>query len=504
MRSALAGRIIQRINSLRNFFTVLLLIACCFATYFLFTEFCNFVIPFFILGVQKKIDDFISNVNGDGNHTKENYVSDGALGCGGNHTLKGDSTFNGNRPQSKIDNEYLKDFALKSLIPELDNVEHLNKDGGLRVAAYVRVSTKRQAREGASLEAQQEELRKLAKSMGASVIYWFIDAKSGTTFSGRKLSSILNLAENGMIDKLLVCDVDRIGRETCTLLGFILALRGLGVTTVTHSQEIDVKKFEGMMLASLKAWKAEYDNEKRTHDSLRSRVHNFKNGKWNLPVPVGYRKKNDWIEKIAEYDPVIKETFNYFMIVKNYGKVERYINKKYERILSRPLSRRTIARMLQNPVYIGKPICGGIKTRKFIQDVQVEDKNLAFIDEGTFAEVQKIIRNKKEAYERKENAAELFIKNLGDEVLSIFEERIAFLCPRCEQLMTENGATYRCPKCGYQRKKIKKSEVIKIAEWIIKREKILEAFRKMLEKVQNPENIIDMFKKNGLSLDWFN
>jgi len=80
----------------------------------------------------------------------------------------------------------------------------------------------------------------------------------------RKLSGIVSLVEHEMVDRLLVCGIDRIG---------------LGVVTVTPHEEIDVKSYEGILMASIKAIRAEEGNEKRIYASLRSRIFNFKNRK---------------------------------------------------------------------------------------------------------------------------------------------------------------------------------------------------------------------------------
>jgi hypothetical protein len=50
---------------------------------------------------------------------------------------------------------------------------------------------------------------------------------------------------------------------------------------------------------------------------------------------------------------------------------------------------------------------------------------------------------------------------------------------------------------------IKMSELMKIAEWIIKREKCLKLFRKVLKSVKNPNEILMKFKITGVQLDEF-
>ena len=106
-----------------------------------------------------------------------------------------------------------KDIILELLYPAIDWIEVLAKTG-ITVVAYVRVSTLKQAVEGESLKAQENELRAMAKRMGAARIIWLIDAgKSGRDFSGRKLSTILALAAAGKVDKLIVSEIDRVGRK---------------------------------------------------------------------------------------------------------------------------------------------------------------------------------------------------------------------------------------------------------------------------------------------------
>ena len=72
-----------------------------------------------------------------------------------------------------------------------DWVEDLGGNGP-RVVAYLRVSTGRQAKEGFSLEAQQEQLDKLKSERKPSKIYWFTEAgKAGVDFDKRKINKII-------------------------------------------------------------------------------------------------------------------------------------------------------------------------------------------------------------------------------------------------------------------------------------------------------------------------
>ncbi|MEM0217092.1 MAG: hypothetical protein QW612_06095 [Candidatus Bathyarchaeia archaeon] len=66
--------------------------------------------------------------------------------------------------------------------------------------------------------------------------------------------------------------------------------------------------------------------------------------------------------------------------------------------------------------------------------------------------------------------------------------------------MIRNGQSYKCPKCPKRRRLIKKSEVEKLAEWILKREKALKAFQKILEKVDNVDDIVENLREHGINI----
>ncbi|MGB9959690.1 MAG: recombinase family protein [Candidatus Bathyarchaeales archaeon] len=399
----------------------------------------------------------------------------------------------------------LRDVALRILLPELDEIEYLNGGNGLRVAAYLRVSTQRQAKKGVSLMAQKDEIRDLARKIGAGVIYWFIDAKSGVSFVERKLNAIYRLAEMRLIEKVVTREIDRMGRDSYLLLAFIITIRTLGVTTVVPSGELDVKRWQDMIVATIKSVMAEEENIKRTKSALSSKIYNFKHEKWNMPVPLGYRKDaKGWIEKIPEYESVIKDMFDSFLIFRSYGKVAAHINAKYGKLIGRSLSPEAVKRLLTNPVYIGRPSCGKEKTKAILNNMEmaVEDRGLAFIDTITFEKVQETIKKKELEYEREKKPVEELYEIFEDETLEIFDN-LAFICPICQTPMKRNGQSYICPnpKCRKRRRLIKKSELEKVAEWVIKREKAMNFLQKIFKKVDNKvDDIIEKLRKHGVYL----
>ena len=87
---------------------------------------------------------------------------------------------------------------------------------------YVRVSTKRQATDGNSLEAQEQVLR----DNGATII--FKDVFTGTKAHRPELDNLLDKIKSG--DKLVVTKLDRIARSAADGMELIEGLLNKGVT----------------------------------------------------------------------------------------------------------------------------------------------------------------------------------------------------------------------------------------------------------------------------------
>ncbi|MEM3697091.1 MAG: recombinase family protein [Candidatus Bathyarchaeia archaeon] len=373
------------------------------------------------------------------------------------------------------------DSLLQAVFPSIDKIERYGKEG-VTVAVYIRVSTPKQAKEGKSLKAQEMELRTVAKKIGASRAIFLIDAgKSGRDFSSRKLGVILALAAAGKIDKLVVSEIDRVGRRSLKLLGFLLQLRSYGVLIVTPTGELDLEKLADLVATTVKAFGAEEQNELRGYYALRSKVQSFLNRIWNLPVPLGYKKKKQWIEKNFGWDCVIKDVFTLFLRYKNYGVVADIVNRLHSSVLKKPLTRQQIRQILGNPVYIGKPrYFGEVVNRKF-GEVAVNDPNLAYIDEESFQKAAKIISILSKRYKRREDELEELLANCGLDILD-YLPNVALLCPDCQNKMVRNGQVYICKNCGRQLRAIKKKAIERIREWVLKRDKAIETIMRIYKR----------------------
>jgi DNA invertase Pin-like site-specific DNA recombinase/RNase P subunit RPR2 len=330
-----------------------------------------------------------------------------------------------------------------------DRVEDLGGDGP-KVAIYLRVSTGRQAKKGYSLDSQYEQLVKLRDELKPSVIYWFVDAgKSGIDFDKRKINQILKLREKNKIRELWVTYIDRIGRECRKLIYFFLQFCDDGGVIRTPEKEYNLKDLSSLLVLVIEAYESEQTNRSRAKRAVDGKRQAFMQRRWNKPIPLGYRKALAWLQKIPEWEQLIKEVFYAFLIKRNLESVATQINGKYKQFLSKPLTRNQIRRVLSDPVYIGKPQnLGGV----------VVDHSLASVDEETYQKSLTSLEIIRQRY--RPNRISPIDKLATSDPISVLEFLNQFdhlHCQGCEGKVVKNGTItdegvqqqiLLCRKCG--------------------------------------------------------
>ncbi len=378
---------------------------------------------------------------------------------------------------------------MKILFPEIEDIIETGLDGP-PVAIYIRVSTWLQVLEGQSMEYQKKELLNLAKqTIKASIIYIISDAgKSGRNFSNRNLGIILQLAAAQKIQRLLVSEVDRAGRDAFELLYYLFQLRSYNVLLQTPQELLDLKRLVDLINLAFKSAAAEDQVLARGAGSKRTKVGNFLKGQWNIPVPLGYKKsaKKSWIKKVPAWEPVkiFNDIFLFYREMKNYKAVCRTVNCQYDSFLmstiKRHLTPAEITRILRNSVYVGKPRSG---------EAVRDDPTLAYIDDmKIFEKAQEIMRDKSEEYERHDKRIQEVAKYFDPDAIKCIEN-IIVPCPRCGKPMDGNGHPgYVCLTCNKNRCDLKKTEIANLRHHVLYREQILKLTIKFSNEDQlNPK-----------------
>lgn len=310
-------------------------------------------------------------------------------------------------------------------------VEELGGDGSV-VAAYLRVSTEKQVR-GMSLEVQKDKIDKMKMELNPSRIYWFVDAGiSGEDFDRRKLKKILEFREKGKVDELWVTHIDRIGRECRKSLLFFLQFTEANGIIRTPDRIFTTRDLADILIYAIESFGAEAENKRRAQRANDSKLKNFKSKKWNKPLPLGYVASGNWIEKITEYDQIIRDIFNTFISCNgNVAATARIINEKYEKIFGNSLKRDRLKHLLLDPVYIGSPTFMG---------VTIADDSLRYVDDYTFTKCQKLLnKNRKNIASRDLSTLAKLVDVYDVKLLDFLEHVVEFHHKGCGGIIVRNG-----------------------------------------------------------------
>ena len=310
---------------------------------------------------------------------------------------------------------------------------------GNRAAGYVRVSTKIQAEEGASLELQDNEVRKFAERKGLELVELFTEAgASAKTMNRPELIKLLKFCSDrkNQISHVIVHRIDRLSRMVGDAAQIMAGFHALGIRLHSVIEPIDATPV-GRLMSNILASTAQFENEVRAEKSKDGMVQAVtKFGRFVWPSPVGYRNSKD--EKLPSLlidEPqavFVRKAFE--MVAHGYSErdvqtvltKEEFRNKK-----GKPFARSTFGALLHNVVYIGRLKSFGGAKGDFIP----------LISEELFYAVQKALQSKRV------NKRKVYIKHHPD-----FPLRGHVTCIDCGKRFSgswskgrkERHAYYRC------------------------------------------------------------
>lgn len=298
-----------------------------------------------------------------------------------------------------------------------------NSTAAKKVAIYGRVSSKRQAEEGDSLEAQERlgqrfvEDRKLLHGWRVEHIrHYFDKGKSGKNTNRPELDRLRRDIANGEIDYVVTFKLDRITRSVRDFVELWEFFKRHGVEVISIRESFDTSTPAGKAMLGILMVFAELErdiNSERTKATIRTRT---ENGLWGGGFAFGY-VKDPVTEKLVKHpvdSQVVKEHFfNAFESkeVGSVGKLLRYLHKRgiqrpvrkavkkdasrpetdqellqravsTEPIRYKPFTKQQVSRILQNVLYLGTIKRG---------DASAEKAHEALISKEQFERVQKTI-----------------------------------------------------------------------------------------------------------------
>jgi len=175
-----------------------------------------------------------------------------------------------------------------------------------RAIGYVRVSTEEQAREGISIEAQEERITALARAKGWHLVKIIRDAGySGKNLNRPGAKGLLEICRKAEVDIVIVYKLDRITRkqkDLWYLLEEIFEANRVGFVSVTEAFDTTTaagKAFLGM-LGTFAQLERDLVSE-RTREAL---SHKRAKGEWVGRMPTGFKMNDDG--KLAEDPKALK------------------------------------------------------------------------------------------------------------------------------------------------------------------------------------------------------
>ncbi|POR40195.1 recombinase family protein [Methylobacterium sp. V23] len=278
--------------------------------------------------------------------------------------------------------------------------------GALRVAAYIRVSTGRQAESDLSIPDQRNKLLSFCGDKGWSLIAEYVEPGASATDDNRpEFQKMIERACDGdhPFDAILVHSYSRFFRDAFGLEMYLRRLAKVGVRLVSATQELGDDPAQVMMRQVIALFD-EYQSRENAKHVLRAMKENAKQGFYNgARPPLGYRtqeveRRGTRIKKRLVLDPVETETVKLIFRLYLQGdgtsgplgikKVVSWLNERGHRTRSGArFGVATIHTILTNKVYIGEWVFNRRDSKTLCEKPKAEQITipvLAIIDRAAF------------------------------------------------------------------------------------------------------------------------
>jgi len=171
----------------------------------------------------------------------------------------------------------------------------------LKAIGYCRVSTEEQAREGVSLDAQAENIRRYCTLYDLELVDVLIDEGiSGKDMDRPAMQELMARVEQGEVEAVVFYKLDRVGRNTVDILSFAESLKTSGVALHSVTERIDTTSAHGEFFFTLLAALATMERKQIAERTKAALAHKQERGEWIGRPPAGYYTKSG---KLIALDP---------------------------------------------------------------------------------------------------------------------------------------------------------------------------------------------------------
>ncbi len=227
----------------------------------------------------------------------------------------------------------------------------------IRAALYARVSTEEQAKEGFSITAQIDEIRKYCERNDIEIVSEYVDeGKSGKSISGRpQMRKLLTNAGQNKFDVLVIYKIDRLARKLKDALEISDTLERNNVRLVSLSEQIDTTTPFGKASFQFLGSFAELERNTIIGRVKMGMEQRAKEGRYNGGKTLGYNSVNKELVINDNEAVIVRKIFEYADQGMGFKAITRRLNEEgYRSKTGKPFSTNSIKTILSNPMYIGK------------------------------------------------------------------------------------------------------------------------------------------------------
>jgi DNA invertase Pin-like site-specific DNA recombinase len=160
---------------------------------------------------------------------------------------------------------------------------------------YVRCSTDEQAREGASLQAQEARLRAFALATDRTIDEVVVDdGYSAKDLNRPGISRVLDDVRSGRVETVIVLKLDRITRSVRDLATLLDLFAKANAALVSVGESLDTQTAAGRMVVNMLGVVAQWERETIGERTAFAHAHRRTSGKvYSGRVPFGYQVAGD-------------------------------------------------------------------------------------------------------------------------------------------------------------------------------------------------------------------
>lgn len=262
-----------------------------------------------------------------------------------------------------------------------------------RALIYVRVSTTEQADEGNSLKTQEKLCREYAAKLGYEVVDVYVEAgESAKTANRTQLQKMIGycVQKKNRVNAIIIYKIDRLSRDTDDYSQLRMLFKRYGIEIKSATEPFENTP-AGRFMENIIANVAQFDNDVRAERCSNGMREAMREGRYVWGAPVGYSNgaKLNGKPTIEPNDmaPLVAESFK-LMATGLYKTQDlwRLMTKKGLHLKSgKSVSNQYFHEMLRNKLYTGW-------VEKFGE--RHKGKFEAIVDEATFEQVQRVLKNK--------------------------------------------------------------------------------------------------------------